>query len=219
MATLIVGGRGGIGSAVCERLKRDGREIVVLDRSDGIDACDAAAVNAFLGTQAPIGSLVFLAGSVGSGGIEDHTTAQWRKVLDDNLTAAFVTVQATLPSIRAARGCIVLMSSVMGRTGGNRLSGPAYASAKAGIIGLTRHLARDLAADGVRVNAVAPGPVDTPMVHRLSERALNDLLQTVPLHRVAHPGEIAAAIAYLMSDDAASVTGVVLDINGGMAMS
>jgi 3-oxoacyl-[acyl-carrier protein] reductase len=219
MATLVVGGMGGIGRAICDRLASEGREIVVLDRAQGIDACDLAAVSAFLETQSPIDTLVFVAGSVGAGGIEDHTTEQWRSVLDDNLTAAFVTVKATLSTIRAQRGSIVLMSSVMARTGGNRLSGPAYASAKAGIIGLTRHLARDLAADGVRVNAVAPGPVDTPMVHRLDKQALQNLLDTVPLHRVAHPNEIASAIAYLLSADAASVTGVVLDINGGMAMS
>lgn len=217
---LVVGGGGGIGRSVVARLEAAGQEVVVLDRSDGVDAADPEAVEGFLVPHRPLDQLVHVAGTVGAGGIEEHDLADWHRVLDDNLTSAFVVCRAVVDDLRAsATGAVVLTSSVNGRTGGNRLSGPAYGVAKAGVIGLVRHLAGDLAADGVRVNAVAPGPVATAMVRRLSPEQLADLLDTVPLHRVAEPDEVAAAIAYLLSDAAASVTGVVLDINGGMVMS
>ncbi|MCL6648205.1 MAG: SDR family oxidoreductase [Chloroflexi bacterium] len=219
MAVLVVGGAGGIGSATVARLKAAGREVVVLDRAHDVEAADPQAVATFLQQAPPVDALVHLAGTVGTGGIEDHSVAEWRRVLDDNLTTAFVVCQAVIPQLQEQRrGAIVLMSSVNGRTGGNRLSGPAYAAAKAAIIGLTRHLARDLAPVGVRVNALAPGPVETPMLARLSELELRALRETIPLRRVAAPEEIAEAIAFLLSDQAASITGAVIDINGGMWM-
>jgi 3-oxoacyl-[acyl-carrier protein] reductase len=213
---VVVGSRGGIGSVVRQRFASTGDEVVGLDRESGVDACDPDAVaEALEGVEPDV--LVHVAGSVGRGGIEDHTVADWRRVLDDNLTSSFVICQAVVPGMRArGRGAIVLTSSVMGRHGGNRLSGPAYASAKSAVIGLTHHLAKDLAADGIRVNAIAPGPVNTPMVARLSDDELRGLLDQVPLRRVAEPDEIAAAVEYLCSDMAASITGTVLDINGGM---
>ena len=213
---VVVGSRGGIGSWVRQRFEAAGDEVVGLDRETGVDAGDPDAVaEALSGVEPDV--LVHVAGSVGHGGIEDHTLADWQRVLDDNLTSSFVTCQAVVPGMRArGRGVIVLTSSVMGRQGGNRLSGPAYASAKSAVIGLTHHLAKDLAADGIRVNAIAPGPVNTPMVARLSDDELHTLLDQVPLRRVAEPDEIAAAVEYLCSEAAASITGTVLDINGGM---
>jgi NAD(P)-dependent dehydrogenase (short-subunit alcohol dehydrogenase family) len=112
----------------------------------------------------------------------------------------------------------VLLSSVNGRSGGNTLSGPAYATAKAGLIGLARHLATTLAGEGIRVNAVAPGPVETPMYHRLDASVRAELEAKIPLRRASTPGEIAEAIRFLLSPAAASVTGTVLDINGGLWM-
>ncbi len=113
---------------------------------------------------------------------------------------------------------MVLFSSVNGRHGGNRLSGPAYAVAKAGVIGLTRHLAKDQARRRVRVNCVAPGPVATPMIDRLADDEMAALRATIPLDRITSPVEIAETVGWLCSPGAASITGAVIDVNGGMWM-
>jgi len=110
---------------------------------------------------------------------------------------------------------VVLMSSVNARDGGTRFSGAAYAAAKAGVLGLMRHLAVDYAADNVRVNAVAPGPVRTAMHDRLDNDQRAWLRGRMPLGRVAQPEEIAEAILFLLSPACASVTGTTFDINGG----
>src|SRR5262245_23077103 len=134
MATLVVGAKGGIGVATCERLREAGHKIVEMNRRDGVDVLDPASVQKFLEGQPAIDKLVHLAGTVGKGGIEDHTLADWRQVMDDSVTTAFVVCQAVIPRMKAAGGgSIVLMSSINGRTGGNRMSGPAYGTAKAAI--------------------------------------------------------------------------------------
>lgn len=217
MAVLVVGGRGGIGTAVLEALGDE--DVVVLDRVDGHDACDPETVRELVAAHPRLHGLVHLAGTVGAGGIEEHSLDTWRRVLDDNLTSVFVVVRECLGRLRAARGSIVLSSSVNGRSGGNRLSGPAYAAAKAGVIGLTRHLARDLAPDGVRVNAIAAGPVETAMAERLQPEERAELLARIPLQRVTPPREVAALVCFLLSDAAGSITGATVDVNGGMWMS
>lgn len=218
MATLVVGASGGIGQTTAARLRAAGHEVVPMNRRDGIDALDPEAVHTYLRSQPAIDKLVHLAGTVGKGGIEDQTVAEWRRVMDDSVTTAFVACQAVIPAMRSAgKGAIVLMSSVNGRTGGNRLSGPAYAAAKAAMFGLTRHLATDLAPE-IRVNIVAPGPVETPMLERLSTQELEALRAKIPLRRITPADEVAAAIEFLLSDAARSITGVVLDINGGQWM-
>lgn len=217
---LVVGGRGGIGRAVVAHLEAGGDRCLVLDRADGVDAADPAAVETFLADVGPLSSLLLLAGSVGAGGIEDHTLADWRRVLDDNLTALYVCVRAALPNLRAAGGAsIVVLSSVNGRAGGNTLSGPAYAAAKAAAIGLVRNLAIELAPDDIRVNAVAPGPVNTAMVARLTPAELDSVLARMLTKRLIEPEEVAAAVAFLVSDAARSITGTTLDVNGGMWFS
>lgn len=213
----MTGGDGGIGRACVEAFTALGSEIVVIDRSRGHDAADPDSVAAVLSGIDSITDVVHAAGSVGSGGIETTSVEDWNRVLSDNLTSAFVVCQQVLP-LMPWGGSIVLLSSVNGRHGGNRLSGPAYATAKAGVIGLTRHLAKDQAPRGIRVNAIAPGPVSSPMLDRLSVVELDALLQQVPLGHVALPDEVAGTAAWLCSPAGASVTGTVIDLNGGMWM-
>lgn len=222
MTVFVVGGRSGIGTATLRVLEQDGIACAVLDRADGMDAADPSAVRQFLGDAAPasLRAVVALAGRAGAGGIDQTEVDDGRDVLRANLDTAYVVVRESLPLLRACPGdrSIVLLSSVNGRSGGNTLSGPAYATAKAGLIGLSRHLATTLAAEGIRVNAIAPGPVATPMYHRLDASVRAELEATIPLRRASAPDEIAQAIRFLLSPAAASITGAVLDVNGGSWM-
>lgn len=222
MTVLVVGGRGGIGSATVQLLEKAGASCLVLDRADGVDAADPGQVRQFL-EQSGVGALsavVVLAGRAGSGGIDDTDLDEWRGLMRDNLDVAYVSVRESLPLLRSFEGdrSIVLLSSVNGRHGGNVLSGPAYAAAKAALIGLTRHLAVTLAADRIRVNAIAPGPVDTMMYRRLDRDQQAALESAIPLKRVAAPNEIAGTVQFLLSPHAVSMTGAVLDVNGGLWM-
>lgn len=214
---LVVGGAGGIGAACADRLREDGHEVLVMDRSLGHDAADHASVSAVLSETDYLAVVVHAAGSVGQGGIADLDLSEWRRVLDDNLTSAAVVAHHALPLMKTG-GSMVLFSSVNGRHGGNELSGPAYAAAKAGLIGLTRHLAKHQAARGVRVNCVAPGPVDTPMLDRLESGQLQSLVDSMPLGRLTTREEIAGTVSWLCSTAASSVTGAVIDLNGGLWM-
>lgn len=218
MTVLVVGGRGGIGTATVRILQQDGLPCAVLDRTDGVDAADPEQVRGYLAAVTELSAVVILAGRAGSGSIDDTDIDQWRALMRDNLDAAYVVIRECLPLLREFRGdrSIVLLSSVNGRHGGNTLSGPAYATAKAAILGLVRHLAVTLAAEGIRVNAIAPGPVETPMLHRLSAQQREGLLRSIPLGHTAEPEEIAGAVRFLLSPSARSITGAVIDVNGGM---
>lgn len=219
MSTLVIGGSGAIGSAVVARLRHAGDQVHSLDLADGVNAGDPDQLAAFLASlPEPPRNLVHVAGSVGTGGLEETSLEEWHRILHDNLTSAFVACQAVLPHIAGSGGAVVLTSSVNGRHGGNALSGPAYASAKAGVIALARNIAKEYGSRGVRANVVAPGPVASQMTDRLSSEELERLLEDVPAGRIAQPDEVAGAICYLLSSDAGYVNGVVLDLNGGMWM-
>ena len=143
--------------------------------------------------------------------------ADWDDVVGTNLTGAFLLTQALLrPMLKNRWGRIINISSVVGRTG--QAGQVNYAASKAGLIGLTRSLAREVASRGITVNAVAPGYIETPMTAVLDEKQRAAMMATIPLGRAGTDVEIAQSVAFLASDAAGYITGHVLDVNGGMLM-
>jgi 3-oxoacyl-[acyl-carrier protein] reductase len=143
--------------------------------------------------------------------------ADWDDVLATNLTGAFLVTQAVLrPMLKNRWGRIINISSVVGRTG--QAGQVNYAATKAGLIGMTRSLAREVASRGITVNAVAPGYIETPMTAVLDGKLREAMIATIPLGRAGTDGEIAQSVTFLASEAAAYITGHVLDVNGGMFM-
>jgi 3-oxoacyl-[acyl-carrier protein] reductase len=141
----------------------------------------------------------------------------WNEVLDTNLSGVYRVVRRGLkPMVRAHRGRIILVSSVVAFFGSPGQVN--YGAAKAGLVGLARSLAREVGSRGITVNVVAPGVVDTDMIASLGEQRVEQLLALVPLGRRASPADVAGAVAFLASDDAAYITGAVLPVDGGLAM-
>ncbi len=237
---LVTGGGSGIGRAVAARVGRAGAAVTVLDidpaaaaaaaaelasagiRSGAVvaDVGDPAAVRTAIdearAARGPVLIAVCSAGIAGFAPLPALTVAAWERMLAVHLTGTFLVVQAALPDMLAARwGRIITVSSVGGLRGGPNLSH--YAAAKAGVIGFTKAVALEVGACGITANAVAPGLVDTPLLR--ASGIPHDLLaqsrQAIPVGRLGTPDDVAAACAFLASDDAAFVTGQVLSPNGG----
>lgn len=228
---LVTGGSRGIGLACAQRLASAGHRVAVThrrtDAPDGlfgvpcdvtstadVDAAFTAVTEHFGG---PVEVLVSNAGVTRDGLLLRMSDDDFMAVIDANLTAAFrVAKRATRDMLRARAGRIVLMSSVVGLLGS---AGQAnYAASKAGLVGFARSLARELGSRGITVNVVAPGPIETDMTAALGETRLAELTGAVPLGRMGTPDEIAAAVAFLASDDAAYITGAVIPVDGGLGM-
>ncbi len=143
--------------------------------------------------------------------------ADWDAVLDTNLTAAFTCTQAVLrPMLKQRGGRIIAVTSVVGQTGN---AGQAnYAASKAGLVGFTKSLAREVASRGITVNAVAPGLIETDMTRAITDDARKSWADQIPLGRPGTPEDVAAAVCFLASDEASYITGHVLAVNGGMYM-
>ncbi len=227
---LITGGSKGIGLATARRFAEAGHKVAVTYNSspppDGFMAvqCDVrsgesvdAAFTAVEETLGPVEIVVSNAGVTRDGLLLKMSEESFTDVLDANLTAAFrVAKRASKGMIRARHGRIIFVGSVVALLGS---AGQAnYAASKAGLVGLARSLAREFASRSITVNVVAPGPVETEMTAALGPERLAELSAAVPLSRIASADEIAAAIAFLASDDAAYITGAVLPVDGGLGM-
>jgi 3-oxoacyl-[acyl-carrier protein] reductase len=180
---------------------------------ESIKACAKAAIAHFGSVEI----LVNNAGITRDGLSMRMKRADWDDVLSTNLTGTFLITQALLaPMLKARWGRIINITSVVGETG---QAGQAnYAASKAGLIGLTKSLARELASRNITANAIAPGYIETAMTAVLDEKQRSSMLATIPLGRAGTDADIAAAVRFLASDDAAYITGHVLDVNGGMYM-
>jgi NAD(P)-dependent dehydrogenase (short-subunit alcohol dehydrogenase family) len=147
---------------------------------------------------------------------EEISEAQWDRLLAVNLKGAFLCCQAIVPLMkRQGSGRIVNIASSAGKTGGT-LAGAHYSVSKAGLICLAKQLARELGPHGITVNAVAPGRIDTPMIHSVTEEENQAFAQKTPLGRLGTPEDVANAVVFLASDEASFITGEILDVNGGL---
>jgi 3-oxoacyl-[acyl-carrier protein] reductase len=238
---LVTGASQGIGRACALELARAGATVALAARNEAKLAAVAAEIEAAGGQAAAfaldvsseesikagakavierfgkVEILVNNAGITRDGLMMRMKRADWDDVLGTNLTGAFLLTQALIsPMLKNRWGRIVNISSVVGRTG---QAGQAnYAASKAGLIGLTRSLAREFASRGITVNAVAPGYIETPMTAVLDEKLRTSMLAAIPLGRAGTDQDIAQSVAFLASDAAAYITGHVLDVNGGMFM-
>ncbi|MFI7424927.1 SDR family NAD(P)-dependent oxidoreductase [Nonomuraea sp. NPDC049684] len=237
---IVTGGAGGMGLAAAHALARRGATVAVFDpaapdpgelaamlevtadrvHSVAVDVTDGDRVQrAFaelLGERARLDILVNAAGIAPPTAFEDITPAEWERVLAVNVLGTALCCRQALPAMRGGGwGRIVNFSSTAGKTV-STAAGAHYTAAKHGVLGLTRHLAKDYGPDGITVNAVCPGLIDTPMARALLPgRALEQATRPFPVPRAGQPWEVAELVAFLASDRAAYITGAAIDINGG----
>ena len=230
---LVTGASRGIGRAIAVALAASGADVVIGYRSGKSEAEQLAAELGARAVQADVSSpedakrlvdeagdvdvLVNNAGLTRDGLLARMSDDDWRTVIDTNLSSVFYTCRAvTRPMMKKRAGSIVNISSVVGVHGNWGQTN--YAASKAGIIGFTKSLARELGSRNIRANVVAPGYVKTQLTDVLPEEATAAMIQNTPLGRVAEPEEVAGAVRFLASDDASFITGEVLLVDGGLGM-
>ncbi|NVN51942.1 SDR family NAD(P)-dependent oxidoreductase [Mycolicibacterium hippocampi] len=226
---VVIGGGSGIGRAVVERLRADGHHVATIDLNPSddelahvADVTDRAQIEAaFAAITAQSGPVTILVNAAGLDGFKrftDITFAEWQRVVDVNLNGVFHCVQSVLPGmIDAGWGRIVNISSSSTHSGTPYMAH--YVAAKSAVNGLTKSLALEYGPAGITVNAVPPGFIDTPMLRGAESRGLlGDVQATIdatPVRRIGRPEDIAAACAFLVSEEAGYITGQILGVNGG----
>jgi 3-oxoacyl-[acyl-carrier protein] reductase len=207
----------GAAEAVCKEIRDAGGSARAAAGDISTPEGAAALVNEVESDVGPIAILVCNAGITRDNLIMKLSDEDWRAVVDTNLGGAFFTCRAVArPMLRRRAGAIVTMSSIVGVHGNAGQTN--YAASKAGLIGLTKALAKELGGRGIRVNAVAPGYISTELTDALPEAAREAILAGTPLGRLGDPGDVARAVRFLVSDAAAFVTGDVLAVDGGLGI-
>jgi NAD(P)-dependent dehydrogenase (short-subunit alcohol dehydrogenase family) len=240
---LVTGGASGIGSATVRRLAAEGARVAVADIDEvaakevaddvdglavGLDVTDLTAVQEAIPTiEADLGPLDVLVNNAGGDRFVfflESTEEDWDRALLVNLRSVIGVTHTVLGGMCARRsGSVVNVASEAGRLG--TVAGPLYSAAKGGVLAFTKAVARECLGDGVRVNVVAPGPVDTPLLagavadHPFGAAIRQGMIDATLLGRTAEPDEVAAAVAYLASDDASFTTGLTLSVSGALGMS
>ncbi|KMO80598.1 Acetoacetyl-CoA reductase [Mycolicibacterium chubuense] len=226
---VVTGGASGIGAAIADRLRADGLQVATIDLNPGeakfaytADVTDRTAVDAALSEiRADLGPVTVLVNAAGLDRFRrftELTFEDWQKVIDVNLNGVFHCTQAVLPDmIEAGWGRIVNISSSSTHSGQPFMA--PYVAAKSAVNGLTKSLALEYGPSGITVNAVPPGFIDTPMLRKAEERGfLGDTqkqIEATPVRRIGRPEDIAAACAFLISEEAGYITGQILGVNGG----
>ncbi len=232
---LIIGGSRGIGAETVRQFRRAGDNVVFTYLRSEIEAdalrqetgaspvrCDVKhsdsvriAVDKAVSLMGRIDVLVCNAAIADYNLITDIGESRWEEVIDTDLNGVFYCVNHVLPAMISRKsGCIITVGSMWGQTGAS--CEVAYSAAKAGVIGMTKALAKEVGPSGIRVNCVSPGMIDTEMNSNVDEESKAAIADETPLCRIGSPAEVAAAIRYLASDDAGFITGQVLAVNGGL---
>lgn len=228
---LVTGSSRGIGAAIARALSRDGWLVTLnylesREKAEALaaelgteavraDVSDSAQVRALFERAGPFELLVCNAGIAWSGLLTDMTDAEWRRIVDVNLGGVFNCCREAIPHmVHNKSGCIICVSSILGVRGGSCET--AYSATKGGIIAFVKGLSKELGPSGIRVNAIAPGSVDTDMLSCFSEEDKRAMADASALCRIGSPEDIAGAAAFLASGAASFITGQVLGVDGGM---
>jgi 2-deoxy-D-gluconate 3-dehydrogenase len=211
---LVTGASRGIGRAVAERLRRDGWRVETAERSTGVDLSDPEAAVAAVERLDRIDALFANAGVTTRYPALELPLEEWNRILALNLTSVFASAQAAgRRMVEAGGGAIVVTASLLSFFGG--VNAAAYAAAKGGVVQLAKSLSNELAPHGVRVNAVAPGYIETDLTATLEDWKRREVSGRIPLGRWGQPEDVAGAVSWLLSDDARYVTGAVIPVDGG----